>query len=177
MRTTLISAIAVAMVCGWRASAQTSASVKGVVTDSSGALVPGAEIVVTNLDTGARRQTLSNESGVYDVPLLQPGHHNVAAHKPGFKHAVRDGLVLELNQIAQIDFTLVAGELTETVEVQATAAPSRVEHLVGRTGDLYQGSERSPAERPQLHATGDSRPRGHRRWLLGIGHDRERNQA
>jgi hypothetical protein len=73
MRTTLISAIAVGMLCGWQASSQTSAGIKGVVTDSSGALAPGAEIVVTNLDTGARRQTLTNETGVYDIPLLQPG--------------------------------------------------------------------------------------------------------
>jgi hypothetical protein len=69
MRTTLISAVAVALVCGWQVFAQTSAGVKGVVTDSSGALVPGAEVVVTNLGTGARRQTLTNETGVYEVPV------------------------------------------------------------------------------------------------------------
>src|SRR5450432_819974 len=121
MRTTLISTVAVAIVCGWQAFAQTSAGVKGIVTDSSGAMVPGAEIVVTNLDTGARRQTLTSETGVYDVPLLQPGRYTIAGHKQGFKQAMRDGLQLELNQIAQIDFTMVAGELTETVEVQASA--------------------------------------------------------
>src|SRR6266567_8089589 len=123
MRTTWISAIAVATMCGWQALAQTSAGVRGVVTDASGALVPGAEIAVTNLDTGAKRQTLTNETGGYEVPLLQPGRYTIAGHKPGFKQAIRNGLELELNQVAQIDFTLAAGEVTETVEVQASAAP------------------------------------------------------
>src|SRR6202790_5272071 len=121
MRTTCISALALAIVCGCPAFAQTSAGVKGVVTDSSGALVPGAEIVVTNLDTGARRQTLTSETGVYEVPLLPPGRYTIAGRKPGFKQATRDGVELELNQIAQIDFTMVAGEVNETVEVQASA--------------------------------------------------------
>ena len=48
-----------------------------MVTDSSGALVPGATIVVTNLDNGARRETATNESGVYQFPLLQPGLRRV----------------------------------------------------------------------------------------------------
>src|SRR6266436_1431391 len=101
MRTTWISALTFAIVCGWQAFAQTSAGIKGSVTDSSGALVPAAEIVVTNLDTGARRQTLTNETGGYEVPLLQPGRYTIGVHKPGFKQVTRDGVELELNQIAQ----------------------------------------------------------------------------
>src|SRR5260370_34399653 len=116
MRTTLIPAVAVAMLCGWQALAQTSAGVKGVVTDSSGALVPGAEVVVTNLGTGARRQTLTNETGVDEVPLLPPGRYTIARRKPGVKQAMRDRLEPDLRQIRQIDFTSVAGEVKETAE-------------------------------------------------------------
>ena len=57
MRTRWISALAIAILCGWQAMAQTSAGVTGTVTDSSGALVPGAMVSVTNLDNGARRET------------------------------------------------------------------------------------------------------------------------
>src|SRR5438128_1519800 len=121
MRTTWISAVAVAMVCGWHAFAQTSAGIKGSVTDSSGALVPGANIIVSNLDTGAKRETATNESGVYQFPLLPPGRYTIAARKQGFKQVTRDGVELELNQVAQIDFTLAAGEVSETIEVQASA--------------------------------------------------------
>jgi hypothetical protein len=121
MRSTSIPAIALAVLCGWQAIAQTSAGVKGLVTDSSGALVPNAEIVAINLGTGARRQTLTNETGAYEVPLLPPGPYAIAGRKEGFKQAIRDGLELELNQIAQIDFTMVAGEVSERVEVRASA--------------------------------------------------------
>ncbi len=121
MRITWISAIAVAILCGWQAVAQTSAGVKGVVTDSSGALVPGAMIVVTNLDNSARRETATDESGVSQFPLLQPGRYTIIARKQGFKQVTRDGVELELNQIAQIDFTMAAGEVSETIEVQASA--------------------------------------------------------
>src|SRR5882724_1696477 len=121
MRTTWVSALTITMLCGWLAFAQTSAGVKGVVTDSSGALVPGATIVVTNLDTGARRETATNESGVYQFPLLQPGRYTITARKQGFKQATRDGVQLELNQIAQIDFILTAGDVNETIEVQSSA--------------------------------------------------------
>src|SRR5439155_24623392 len=100
MRTTWISAFAAATLCGSFAFAQTSAGIKGVVTDSSGALVPAAEIVVTNLDTGAMRQTLTNETGGYEVPLLQPGRYTISGRKAGFKQVTRDGVDLELNQIA-----------------------------------------------------------------------------
>ena len=106
---------------GWQAFAQTSAGLKGVVTDSSGAVVPAAEIVVTNLDNGAKRQTVTNETGDYDIPLLRSGRYTIAGRKPGFKQAIREDVRLELNQIAQIDFTLTAGAVSETVEVESTA--------------------------------------------------------
>ena len=122
MRTMLRSIFAAALACGCLLLAQTSAGLKGVVTDSSGALVPNAVIVVTNLNTGAQRQTLTSESGVYEIPLLQPGRYTVASRKEGFKQALREGVELELNQIAQIDFTLMAGDVNETVQVVATAA-------------------------------------------------------
>ena len=82
--------------------------------------MPAAEIVVTNLDNGAKRQTVTNETGDYDIPLLPSGRYTIAGRKPGFKQAVQD-VRLELNQIAQIDFTLTAGEVSETVEVRASA--------------------------------------------------------
>ena len=121
MRTTWISALTFAIVCGWQAFAQTSAGVKGWLRIQAERLSPGPMIVVTNLDTGARRETATNESGVYQFPLLQPGRYSIAARKQGFKQVTRDGVQLELNQVAQIDFTMAAGEVNETIEVQASA--------------------------------------------------------
>src|SRR5947209_1489119 len=90
---------ALVMVCVWQAAGQTSAGLNGVVLDSSGALIPEASIVVTNLENGAKRETVTNESGIYQFPLLQPGRYSIVARKQGFKQVTRDGVQLELNQV------------------------------------------------------------------------------
>ena len=83
MRTKWISAIAIMTLCGCQAFAQTSAGVKGVVTDTSGAVVPGARIEVTRLDNGTRRETATSHSGEYQFLLLQPGRYSLGARKQG----------------------------------------------------------------------------------------------
>src|SRR5689334_16525869 len=121
MRTKWILAVAVIAAGTWQIFAQTSAGVNGVVLDSSGALMPDTAVSVTNLDTGAKRDTVTNESGVYQFPLLQPGRYSIAVRKQGFKQATREGVQLELNQVAKIDFTMEAGAVSETVEVLGAA--------------------------------------------------------
>ena len=106
----------------WQASAQTTAGLNGVILDSSGGTVPETSVLVTNLDNGAKRETMSNESGLYQFPLLQPGRYSIAARKPGFKQSTRDDVQLELNQVAKIDFALEPGPVSESIEVSASAA-------------------------------------------------------
>src|SRR5258707_1958998 len=101
--------------------AQTSGGVNGVVVDSSGALDPVASVVVTTLDSGQTVEPVTNESGLYQFPLLQPGRYSIIAGKQGFKQVTRDGVELELNQVAKIDFTMEAGAISETIEVKASA--------------------------------------------------------
>ena len=115
------AAFAVGMILsGLRLLAQTSAGINGSILDSSGALIPGAHVVMTNLETDAKRETVSNDSGAYQIPLLQPGAYSIAARKQGFKQVTRD-IRLELNQVAEIDFNMETGAVSETVEVQALA--------------------------------------------------------
>src|SRR3954447_2699537 len=108
-------ALIVAAAGVWQAMAQTSAGLNGVVLDSSGALMPGTNVVVTNLDNGSKRETVSNESGLYQFALLQPGRYSISARQAGFKQATKDGIELEVNQVAKIDFTLEPGALNETI--------------------------------------------------------------
>jgi len=70
--------------------AQTTAGINGLILDSSGALIPGANVVATNLETGAKRETVSNDSGAYQIPLLQPGPYTIAVRKQGFKQVTRE---------------------------------------------------------------------------------------
>src|SRR4051794_2114801 len=72
--------------------AQTSAGVNGTVTDSSGAVVSGADVTITNLDTGARRVATTGDDGLYQFPSLQSGRYSVTVQKTGFKQMTQDEL-------------------------------------------------------------------------------------
>ncbi|MEZ5367448.1 MAG: carboxypeptidase-like regulatory domain-containing protein, partial [Bryobacterales bacterium] len=69
---------------------QAFSSLSGVVTDSSGAAIPGAQVSASNLETGAERTVETNEQGLYTIPLLPPGLYQVAVTKEGFRSAIRD---------------------------------------------------------------------------------------
>jgi hypothetical protein len=110
------------VLCGcWRVSGQTTASLNGGVADATGAMVQGVRVSVINVDTGVRREATTNDSGLYEFPLLQPGAYNLVAQKEGFKQITQTGIRLEVNQIARIDLTMQLGAVSESVEVQAAA--------------------------------------------------------
>jgi hypothetical protein len=100
---------------------QTAGEISGVVTDSSGAVLVGTTITVTNPQTNFTREAISNTSGNYSFPSLTPGLYNVRAEKQGFQSEVRNGIELQVQQTARIDFRLNVGSVTETVEVTGGA--------------------------------------------------------
>ena len=122
MRKVWLVVFAAAIACVSQSFAQTSAGVNGVILDSSGATMPDTQVTITNLDTGAKREATTNESGGYQFALLQPGRYSIAARRQGFKRVSRDGLQLEVNQVARVDFSLEPGAVSETIEVEASAA-------------------------------------------------------
>jgi hypothetical protein len=101
--------------------AQNFATITGLVTDKTGAAVAAAKITATSLDTQIAREANSDAAGVYTLPLLPPGRYRVAAQKTGFRQTVQDAVTLEVNQTARFDFQLEVGQVTETVEVKASA--------------------------------------------------------
>ncbi len=118
MRRRCILLLSVAILC-W--SQEWRGSITGKVTDPQGAVVPGAVIVVTNVDTNAVSRTATNETGYFEVGLLNPGRYSVAAEAPGFKRFVRTGLELNVAGRLNIEITLEVGAVTETVQVTAEA--------------------------------------------------------
>ena len=74
---------------------QSTSSIVGTVTDSSGAVIANASITITNLDNGAVQILKTNQEGQYEAKRLAPGHYSVKAEYPGFKTAVVTGIVLE----------------------------------------------------------------------------------
>jgi hypothetical protein len=96
-----------------------TASVTGRVTDATGAVLPNSTVKITNVATGAARSSNTNESGYYTFSLLQPGQYEMTVESPGFKSLTRSGLVFEVDQRAELNFTLEIGAITERIEVTA----------------------------------------------------------
>src|SRR5947207_702404 len=104
------------------AVAQTQAGISGVIHDPSGAVIPGVTVTVTNPATNFVRTGISNEAGVYNFPVVQPGIYNVKVELPGFRTSEQNNVELQGQQSARIDFTLQGGDVSQTVEVEGTAA-------------------------------------------------------
>src|SRR6266581_4711643 len=104
------------------ATAQTDGSISGVIRDASGAVIPGATVTVTNPATNQVRSAISNEAGVYNFPVLQPGKYNIKVELPGFRTITQNDVELQVQFAARIDFTLQVGDVSQTVEVEGTTA-------------------------------------------------------
>src|SRR5689334_18404782 len=98
--------------------AQATAQISGTVKDSSGAVLPGAEITVTQTDTGVSRMTITNETGQYILSNVPVGPYKLDASLPGFRTFQQTGIVLQVNTTPTINVTLEVGQVSEQVEVQ-----------------------------------------------------------
>jgi hypothetical protein len=98
-----------------------TALVAGRVSDATGAVVPGANIKITNVATSVTRNTQTNADGYWAIPLLPPGGYSIAVEQKGFKTIKRSGITLEVDQRAEIDFTLEVGSVSENIIVSADA--------------------------------------------------------
>ena len=101
--------------------AQTSATISGTVSDTTGAIIPGVSVSVLQVETGATRSAVTDDRGHYNVPSLQPGTYEVSAELPGFQTAVRSGLKLAVGDRSIVDLNLTVGEISERVVVEGDA--------------------------------------------------------
>ena len=114
-------AVLVALFASGTFAQQSTGTISGTVSDQQGAVIPGAQVEVTNTATNAVFSTATNESGGYVAPALSVGEYEISAESAGFKRAVRSGVTLQVNQIARINLTLEIGQVTEVVEVTGEA--------------------------------------------------------
>ncbi|MBV6432671.1 MAG: hypothetical protein IANPNBLG_02813 [Bryobacteraceae bacterium] len=96
------------------------ARLTGVISDSTGAVVPGVRLTVSNRGTGEKRTVESNEAGAYTLPLLEPGIYDISTTKEGFRTVTRSGIDLHVNQTLRVDFRVEVGAVTESVQVSAS---------------------------------------------------------
>jgi len=104
------------------ASAQvTTADLVGTIKDSSGGVVPGVTVALTNEATGVSRSTTTTDSGTYIFTSLQPGRYRLTAELSGFRKIERTGVELQVNQRAQIDLDLEVGLVSESLLIEGKA--------------------------------------------------------
>ncbi|HMD20678.1 MAG TPA: carboxypeptidase-like regulatory domain-containing protein, partial [Alloacidobacterium sp.] len=101
--------------------AQANAGITGTVTDSSGAVVVGATVTITDQATGGSNHTTTSSSGTYAVTGLKPSVYSITVEAPGFKKNVQNTVTVEVSTTNTVNITLSTGSAAETVEVTATA--------------------------------------------------------
>ncbi|MEO8052638.1 MAG: carboxypeptidase-like regulatory domain-containing protein, partial [Acidobacteriota bacterium] len=114
-----IASLVLSSVCMW-AQAPTG-TITGSVTDPSGAVITGASVTLTNSATNIRRNTVTNDNGLFNLAALPPGVYALQIEAKGFPKQLRDGIELQVGQVAKIDFALQIGNVAETIEVTGGA--------------------------------------------------------
>ncbi len=102
--------------------AQPSVTIFGSAKDSSGAVVPGATVQVTDTQTGTIRKAASDAAGEWIVPQLVVGTYSVRAEAPGFKAFVANGITVQVNENRRVDVTFEIGALTDSISVSGELA-------------------------------------------------------
>ena len=117
----------------------TSGDITGTVADPSGAAVPKAKVTATDTAKGLSRTTVTDERGEYRLSDLEPSTYNVTAESQGFQSVERQGVVLNVGQIALIDFRLTISQVAQRVEVTAATPVVETErsHLADTVTDDY----------------------------------------
>jgi hypothetical protein len=125
LRTMLAVMLALALAVPAAAQSQAAnGSIEGTVVDSSGGLLPGVAVTVTNTDTGAQRTVVTNAAGMFRAPLLTLGAYKVVAELEGFKKYEESGVKLSVGQTVAMKIVMGVGALTETVTVNAADRPA-----------------------------------------------------
>ena len=131
--------LALALFTGRQLLAGVTASISGTVTDASGAVVAGATVSATNVDTGVVATQATNAQGFYSFQSLPLGKYTIGVQQTGFKTYTQTGLVLDVNSALVVDVRLQVGASSEKIEVSSTAL--HVDTEVTQMGEVITGKE------------------------------------
>lgn len=120
--TKLLTLIGIVFLGAGLLPAQSLTSLNGIVTDPSGAVVPGATVILENVATQATRQTTSDEAGRYIFPQMPPGNYRVRARAQGFSEVTVNDVRLMVSTPVTINIILKVGPVAEAVQVTAEGA-------------------------------------------------------
>ena len=115
-------ALVVALGSGPLYGQASTATITGTVRDATGAVMPDADLELTNIETGTSQSSVSNSVGNYNFLNILPGTYTLGAVKEGFRTAAVQPFTLQVNQTATFDLTMEVGAVTESVTVEALGA-------------------------------------------------------
>jgi Carboxypeptidase regulatory-like domain/TonB dependent receptor len=104
------------------ANAQFGAGIQGTVTDKTGAVIPGAKITLTSMETGRTRQTVASGEGFYRFSSLTPGKYKVTAELDGFKKTELESVTVGAEAVTGVDLTMETGQVAESITVSADSS-------------------------------------------------------
>ena len=136
-RTLLLVGLALGLVGVMSAQTDTG-RVTGTVADTTGAVIPGASVTLTNVDTGAAQSATSGADGNFNFSAVTRGNYKVAAVKDGFQ-TTQQSFTLQVSQVQTIEFHMAVGGASTTVEV-TNAAPV-VDLSTSSTGEVIAGRQ------------------------------------
>jgi len=132
--------LAIALLAGTAPAQTYRGTILGTVTDSSGAVIAGAKVRVTNEDTGLTRETQTSADGTYAVPELPIGQYTVTVENAGFQTSVTKGVRVDVAVERRVDATMQAGDVNQRIEVQGDVL-TQVETTSNVLGGAFQAQE------------------------------------
>jgi hypothetical protein len=138
LRLRCILLIIIGLCCSYAVWASITGSISGLVTDPSGAVVVGAQVVAIETQTGIRTESTTDSKGFFDFPTLPIGKYDVEVRSPGFKTFRKTGVVIDANSAVRVDVTLQLGATTEKLEVRSDAV--QVETQSTQMGEVITGT-------------------------------------
>jgi len=115
---TVAAMMVLMLASAWPAAAQTTfATMTGTVTDSSGGVIAGAEVVATNVETSIATKTTTNSDGVYTAAQLREGPYMLSITAPGLREFLVTNILLVTRDVRRIDAKLEVGVLSEAIQV------------------------------------------------------------
>ncbi len=140
------------------AHGQFSSSIEGTVTDTSGAIIPSATVVLTNTDTGVAQTTQSNSAGLYRFPALAPGHYKVAVSAAGFAQFIQENIDLTAMRVQEVEAKLPIATAQATVTVEATPSAVQTDEASIQSVTSAKQVEELPIEGRNIYAVTNQTP-------------------